>query len=321
MPKDKKLLENLELIDKNLTALSVFLHGSVQLNKKDTPLPIISPYDGISKYIIYDDGFEKEYDNKINEIKKCIKFLNRNGVSLPPLFENTEIKTFKDIALLVNEKRDIKGNSSKDILNEYFKEITNVVNRNIFKLKHNIPVKDTAKDKKESPYRLPIGTTWENITIKFKDEFEVEIFMKGKFFKKASHEDLGFLKSNKSKKPDRGWNFLLLLSVIQEHKEMEATQKNMADSLTRKLGKIISINNCEKIKSDMSRKLQEVFSVEGEPFEDYKEYGYYKTKFILKPLPNLRGEGSPFITKRNEFKEGFDYGKGSEPNEDGYMSL
>jgi len=46
-----------------------------------------------------------------------------------------------------------------------------------------------------------------------------------------------------------------------------------------------------KIKEKLSNKLQEIFEIDDDPFYDYKNKGYYQTKFILKPESLLRGSG------------------------------
>ena len=39
--------------------------------------------------------------------------------------------------------------------------------------------------------------------------------------------------------------------------------------------------------------LKEIFpNIEGEPFFNYEEYRYYKTRFKLEPMPLLRGDGT-----------------------------
>ena len=150
----------------------------------------------------------------------------------------------------------------------------------------------------ETLCKLPERTIWEDVEIKFEDEFGVEVFVKGKFFKRASYEDLGMYKSGtKEKEPDIQWHFLLLLSVVQEMDKNKATVDEMSYSLGSKLNKTITKLNCEQIKSKLAKELQTAFSTEDDPFLPYKDYGYYQPKFKLKPIPELRGNGEPFITK------------------------
>lgn len=155
-----------------------------------------------------------------------------------------------------------------------------------------------AKEKTMNPaFKLPNSTNWEDVEIKFEDEFGIEIFVKGKFFKRAGYEDLGMYKSGtKEKEPDMQWHFLLLLSAIQELDKNKATVDDVAYSLGRKLNKTITKLNCEQIKSKLAKALQTAFGLESDPFLPYRAYGFYQPKFKLKPVPELRGSGEPFIT-------------------------
>lgn len=160
-------------------------------------------------------------------------------------------------------------------------------------------LREIKKDKgKPFPKLLAKSTKWEDIEMKFKNEFEVEIFIKGKFYKDTNYEELGFYRSGtKDKHPDVQWHFLTILSVCQEQAKTQATIDNMASSLERYLNKKVSREMCEQIKSKLSKKLQEKFGIDEEPFCPYKEHGFYQPRFKLKPVPSLRGDGEPFITK------------------------
>jgi len=162
------------------------------------------------------------------------------------------------------------------------------------------------------PFKLPPNTIWEDIELDFENEYDVDIYIKGKFFKKSNNEKMGFFKSGtKDKKPDIQWHFLFLLSVVKEMNEREATKDKMSLSLGKRFNKKISGNNCEQIKSKLSKKLQEDFGMSDEPFYPYKDHGYYKPKFKLKPIPTLRGSGEPYMTKGGSYNDNIKY-EGSE---------
>ncbi|MCG2700012.1 hypothetical protein L6274_03095 [Candidatus Parcubacteria bacterium] len=87
---------------------------------------------------------------------------------------------------------------------------------------------------------IPADTkNWNDIEIKFKNEFDIEIFVKGKFHKKTNNEDLNFYSGRKNKKPDRQWQFLILLSILQGKRERNATKDEIVFSLSNKFGKKI----------------------------------------------------------------------------------
>jgi len=199
---------------------------------------------------------------------------------------------------------------------EKYKALISIAIKELYKAQK---ISNTGKDKINRPIiNLPLGTTWEDLEIKFKDELEVEVYAKGKFYESVTNEKLTFSKG-KEKKPNRLWEFLLLLSVIQESNEfsedpttksLKATIGTMADSLGKKCGETITSENCQQIKSNLSDKLQEVFGIENDkPFYDYKEHDCYRTKFKLRPMPGLRRDGEPFITERGKFKEDIDYNR------------
>ena len=156
-----------------------------------------------------------------------------------------------------------------------------------------------ALPKFKNNIKLPPNTIWEDIEIKFQNEFDVEIYAKGNFLEKRNNVKMEFFKSGtKDKKPDIQWYFLYSLSAVQHLKKEEATIKKMADTLSHYLGdnKKITQDACMQIKSKLSKKLQEIFNINTEPFYDYEERGFYQTKFKLKPVPDLRGNGEPYLT-------------------------
>ena len=166
--------------------------------------------------------------------------------------------------------------------------------KDLNKEKHKIEKKKPS----EPVCKLPEKINWEDVEIKFENEFDIEIYVKGKFFKKAKYEDLGMYKSGtKENEPDTQWHFLFLLSAIQELDKSKATVYEVALSLGKKLNKQITKENCEQIKSKLAKALQTAFSLQDDPFFPYKNYGFYQPKFKLRPIPELRGSGEPFITK------------------------
>jgi hypothetical protein len=172
--------------------------------------------------------------------------------------------------------------------------------------------KKTEKNEKISLLlpNLPTGLKWDDVQMKFENEFDIVIYIKKKFYKKISNVEMGFFRGKtKSKLPTREWCFLLLLSVIQEQKENEATAERMAVTLSSYTDSQINKNNCEKIKSKLSYKLNDLFGISEDPFFRYSNLGYYKTKFQLKPIPSIRGKGEIYIPPRDDFIEDQDFEK------------
>jgi len=327
--KNKELIERLEFIANTLEHFSNFSRSDEQhffYSDKNKPTAI-SPRNNFRKIYFYEGGVEEKNNEKIVQIKRYIKFLKENGISLPSLFRDTKIKKFEDIISLKNELYELRRShrygdavTIEGLFNGDIKEMIDAVNKDIFQLKRGIPI---SENEKKPIVTLPPKTDWKDLEIKFKDSIEIEIFRKSKFVSSADHIKLNFYKGKKNKKPDRQWQFLVLLSILQGKNEKNATNSQMAESLGKNLGKKISINNCEAIRKLLAKKMCKTFGIEDDPFYPHKEHGYYKTKFTLKPVPGMRGvrdTGEIFITQRNEFREGFGYGK-KEPDEEGFTSL
>lgn len=143
------------------------------------------------------------------------------------------------------------------------------------------------------PIKLPEKSIWEDIEIRFKNQYDIEVYLKGKFLKTSNYEELGFFRSNtKDNDPDKQWGLLRLLAIIYNNKKIaKATLSELAQSLK------ITPNATMKIKENLAKKLQKAFGLTQNPFYEYKEKGEYQTCFTLKPESELRGSGELFITK------------------------
>jgi len=148
-----------------------------------------------------------------------------------------------------------------------------------------------SKENLHSRNRLtfPDEKHWDALRLEFVNEFDVEIYSGKTFIKKVSHEDIGFVKKNtKDKKYDRSWDFLYKLSAFQG-------RENECAPNTKEMSRVLSVSDStlHKIKSNLCMSLKEIFpNIEGEPFFNYEEYRYYKTRFKLEPMPLLRGDGN-----------------------------
>lgn len=140
---------------------------------------------------------------------------------------------------------------------------------------------------------LSTDAQWRDMEIKFLNQYDIDIYFKGKFLKKSNHEEMGFFrKGTKDKKPDKQWKLLELLSVIYSNKKhAKATIEIISQSLR------VSKDACMKIKEKLNKKLQEVFGIYDTPFFDYGEKDEYQAKFKLKPESELRGNGEVFIAR------------------------
>lgn len=152
----------------------------------------------------------------------------------------------------------------------------------------------------EAKINLPEGARWENIKIAFVDGHKVEIYYNNKLIDKFDCEKLGFSMNNtKDKRPNQQWELLHKLSFFQIKEDLTrgATMETLMQDM-----KMIKKQNFHIVKSQLSKHLRKVL-VDLEPFEDYKDYGYYKPKFTLLPEPEFRGEGELFLRDRDAFDE------------------
>lgn len=128
---------------------------------------------------------------------------------------------------------------------------------------HTIAEKSTSQTNK-FPFKIPAGTTWQNIIIQFTDSNYVNIQVAGHSHK-TGYADMGFANKNTSK-PTFQWALLSLLA--KGGGELPASSNDANDKY-------------KKQKQLLSEKLKEYFSIEPDPFEPYK--GGYKTRMTLVP--------------------------------------
>ncbi len=135
--------------------------------------------------------------------------------------------------------------------------------------------------------------SWDKIAIKFKNQFEVEIFIGGTLDRAYSYTDLFFSKAGVSDSPpDQQWEFLRIISIIQNLDPAKATVQEMTRLLAVKNPRITAAA-CVKTKSKLADHLQKLFGKpkEDDPFWDYERNEAYSTRFTLEPDPDMRGDG------------------------------
>lgn len=139
---------------------------------------------------------------------------------------------------------------------------------------------------------LPVGTRWEDIKIRFSSRFEIDVLVNDKKVKSTNNLELGFFKSStKERGPDKQWQMLHSLGMIeavaeQQKRDIPTTIKDFSQEFGRD-------SNVMTIKKKLSQHLQAVFGLKDDPFEDYKIFKRYKTKFKLMPEPDMRHD-SPY---------------------------
>jgi len=131
------------------------------------------------------------------------------------------------------------------------------------------------KDPQKFPYKLPSGTQWQNIAIKFEDEEKV--FIQAKQYKLyTDYKEMGFVGRGKNPNPSEAWTFLKVLSLVNG----ELTIKDAEAK-----------NKYKKQKELLAKSLKNYFSIDYDPFYPYKsspekQGNSYKIKLTLIPPPD-----------------------------------
>ncbi len=147
---------------------------------------------------------------------------------------------------------------------------------------------------------LPVGTTWADITVAFKNEHDIDVSYKDTHLDTYSYEELNFGKANTSwNKPNKLWALLRVLAVGEEYKTPQTivfTKEHLMSICEVKTG-----NGVEKQKSDLAKNLRSVFGIQEEPFEPYSPELGYRPKFRLRPEPAMRGDGELHASAKQHF--------------------
>jgi hypothetical protein len=148
------------------------------------------------------------------------------------------------------------------------------------------------EDGPKFPHRLPAGTKWENITIKF--ENDKKVFIKAKQFEHyTDFKDMGFIGRGNDPEPSEAWTFLRVLSMQKIVGELAINDKDVR-------------NKYKKQKELLAKSLQDYFTLDYDPFYPYnssteKIGKSYKIKLTLIPQEPKAPEDEP--DEKDDIKE------------------
>jgi|GEM_PF-1072979 len=130
-------------------------------------------------------------------------------------------------------------------------------------------------DKPKFPHKLPAGTKWEEIAIKFESEEDVYIQVK-QFKHTASYKELGLVGRGKNPNPSELWAFLKVLAKVNGELAIQDAEAR---------------DKYKKQKELLAKALKNYFSLDYDPFYPYrssseKRGNSYKIKITLIPLQN-----------------------------------
>ncbi len=138
----------------------------------------------------------------------------------------------------------------------------------------------------EPVIKLPVGAIWEKLKCRFKNAHTLTVLYDGKKVGDYSHEELGFamLNSTKHHKPDKQWVFITFISIVSVNEKLgiRPTTPNVSQRMET------SKDAVHKIKRSLSKKLQDAFGIDDDPFLSYDKHLGYRLKFVVEPEPDLR---------------------------------
>ncbi len=143
------------------------------------------------------------------------------------------------------------------------------------------------KNKSSVEINIPEATQWEKVKLKIKDGLQdIEVWYDNQHIINTNYVELGFSANKKEHKPDRKWNFLCILSVLQNEDITKATTDNLMPMLASSSKEVTSRANVHTTKRLLSKELRRLFKTSDDPF--YENRVHYHPKFKILPESILR---------------------------------
>jgi len=208
------------------------------------------------------------------------------------------VKAFLNTRLLVHPQKQPERNdywANSNYFNKPHKKLKSPLNNNLkqlslFDITNPLPItgkivvsglnerldalkpKELEKSGPKFPYKIPAGTHWSSIIIKFLDDEQVEIKIK-RFRHTTNYKEMGMIGKGNIPAPSEQWVFLKVLAqctgeiTIQDSKAKDTYKKQ---------------------KQELTEILQQYFSIDYDPFYPYKSSyeksgNSYKIKLTLIP--------------------------------------
>lgn len=222
------------------------------------------------------DVIRREMSARFGEIETLYQRVNASDI----LAEPDKQKQLNDVMLYLSKLKEKtkevkkKNNAKKPSATRI--EITKMPELQIEGLKEIAKAKK-RDDKPKFPYKLPAGTRWEEITIKFLDDENVYIQVK-QFKHSTSYKEMSFVGKGNNPNPSEAWIFLKVLATLNG-------ELTVTDPKAR--------NKYKKQKELLAKSLQSYFSIDYDPFYPYrssseKSGNSYKIKITLIPPPDIK---------------------------------
>jgi len=175
---------------------------------------------------------------------------------------------------------------NKDTLIENVKSKNPIVDKKLFE-QTSFGINRQKKNKCEVELNFPETVEWKKVLLKIKDGLQdIEIWYDNTHIKTATYIELCFSSNKKNHKADRKWNFLCILSILQNNDITQATPDKLIPMLEKYSNRKIKKDNIYQTKKLLSKKLKEIFKTNDNPFTDNKKY--YEPKFKILPEGAMR---------------------------------
>jgi hypothetical protein len=134
---------------------------------------------------------------------------------------------------------------------------------------------------------FPEAVQWNKVILKLKDGLQdIEIWYGKQHIKNTNYVELGFSANKKDHKPDKKWNLLCILSIMQNTDITKATPEALMPMLAKYSNKATKKATVHQTKKLLSNALRSIFNTGDDPFMDNRIY--YEPRFKILPESIMR---------------------------------
>lgn len=254
--------KDLELVNERLSSLAEVIQPLYKIAEEndfvlgrlqgtfETIAPILKSAQR-SVAVLNDAGVFKSFQEQTQRMSELAETI-RNSVQMTQIYEQEPTTTISQ------EERELLFMSPKTIeravVNEKLDEVIDAIKA--------LGGGKAEQKNQKFPFRIKAGTTWESVAFQFLDKERVKIVL-GTKSHETNYADMGFMDA-RSEKPNMQWGFLLVLA-----KNKGRIEPSSPDAQER----------FKKQKELLTKRLQNYFSIEYDPFKPYD--GGYEIKLTL----------------------------------------
>jgi len=267
--------------------MMAFRDTTITLEKISDHIPVSFNSEAITSPFVYTPlrVRTKEVEKVLPEVKKELPVKTTEAIELMEyVFDPSTKNDDKRITTTVSElKRALKNMQGSVAM--FIQQATHKVEITSMPMVQAVIEKSTSHTNK-FPFKIPAGTTWQNIIIQFTDSNYVNIQVAGHSHP-TGYADMGFV-DKRTSKPTIQWALLSLLAKGGGF--LPASSSDASDKY-------------KKHKQLLSEKLKDYFNIGPDPFEPYK--GGYKTRMTLVPPQEKQDEPKDDYSMADEIENIF----------------